>query len=73
MSIKTAALCINASGEPEFIYRDLDVSSEQQENGDHFDLIEQVAVDDGYQFVKAFDLNDYAAKQLADLKEFFGL
>ena len=66
-SIKVIVLCHNASGEPEFHSCTIDVSEDQYDNGEHYDLAKENAVYNGFMPLHAFDAQDRAASQLADL------
>jgi hypothetical protein len=71
MKIKTAALVINSEGSIEFITQVLEVTQDQIDEGCHYEEMERIAGDSGYEFVKAFDENEAGAQQLAGVKEFF--
>ena len=66
-NVKVIVLCSNSEGAPEFHSCAIDVTQEQYDNGDHYDLAMENAEDNGYEPHKAFDQNDPAAKQLGDI------
>lgn len=65
---KVVVLCTNSEGSPEFYTCTPEVTAEQLETGDHYDLAKESAEDNGYEGpMIAFDANDEAAKQLGGL------
>ncbi len=71
--MRVIVLGTNASGEPEFCSCQVEAGVEAIHNGDHYDLAILHATQEGYEgpFL-AFDENDQAARQLADLAEWLG-
>lgn len=65
ITIKTYALIKNSMGEPGFFEKDITLSREAYDNGDHYDAIEAATKEDGYEFISAFDEHDDAGRQLA--------
>ena len=65
--IKVAVLCINKSGDREFFYSSPEVTQEEYDSGDHYDLAIEAAEDQGLEAIKPFDEKDYAAHQLQEL------
>ena len=67
---KVIVLCTNAEGAPEFHSCTPEVTQEQYDNGEHYDLAKENAEDNGYEEpMVAFDENDPAAKQLLKLAD----
>ena len=67
--VKVVVLCTNAAGEPEFHTCTPEVTQEQYDTGDHYDLAKENAADNGFEEpMVAFDQNDGAARQLVDLQ-----
>lgn len=65
---KVIVLCTNSNGSPEFYTCTPEVTDEQLENGDHYDLAKESAENNGYEApMIAFDAADEAAKQLGGI------
>jgi len=62
MKVTIIAACTNASGEPDFTSVTVDVSKEQYENGEHYDLAGKKLLNNGFDepFV-LFDARDVKA------------
>lgn len=66
--VKVIVLCRNSAGESEFHSCTPEVTQEQYDNGDHYDLAKENAADNGFEEpMVAFDQNDGAARQLGEL------
>lgn len=64
-------VCTSASGEPTLYMATVQVTEEQYQDGDHYDLAKEIAAENGYEApMIAFDTRDEAAKQLAQVSEF---
>lgn len=65
---KCIVLCSNSNGEQEFHTCAPEVTKEQYDNGEHYDLAKQNAEDNGYEGpMIAFDASDPAARQLGSI------
>lgn len=65
---KVVVLCINSNGVPEFHTCTPEVTREQMENGNHYDLAKENAESNGYeQPMIAFDATDVAGRQLGEV------
>lgn len=59
MEIKCVVACRNASGESDFYFCKVECSEEQYDVGDHYELAEDSAREEGYEGpMVAFDEND---------------
>lgn len=66
--VKVVVLCINSNGAPEFHTCTPEVTPEQYQNGDHYDLAKENAAHNGYdEPMIAFDEKDAAARQLGEV------
>lgn len=66
--VKVVVLCTNSEGAPEFHTCTPEVTQEQYDNGEHYDLAKENAEDNGYEGpMIAFDANDAAARQMGDI------
>lgn len=63
-TIKVFALVRNTGGEPDILSRDLEVSQDEYDNGDHYEKIEEIVTEEGYEFIGAFDQYDPAASRI---------
>lgn len=64
MKIDVIVLCTNSEGEPELFRANVDVTQDQYDDGDHYDIAGSHAEDMGYEVIGAFDEKDRAYKQL---------
>lgn len=71
-TIKTFAFVRNASGEPEILCRNLDISQADYEEGNHYEKIEEAATEEGYEFIGAFDQHDPAAGAFSNAADLAG-
>lgn len=66
--VKVIVLCTNSNGAPEFHTCTPEVTPQQVDEGEHYELAKQNAADNGYEGpMLAFDTKDPAARQLGDL------
>lgn len=66
--IKMVVLATNSEGSPEFHTCSVEVTQEQYDNGDHYDLAKENADFNGYEEpMIAFDERDVAARQLGEI------
>lgn len=66
-TIKVAVLCINKAGEREFYKSSQEVTQEEIDSGEHYDLAIEAAEDQELEVIMPFDENDYASGQLHEL------
>lgn len=65
---KVVVLCTNSEGAPEFHTCTPQVTQEQIDDGEHYELAKQNAEDNGYSDpMIAFDATDPAARQLGEI------
>jgi hypothetical protein len=70
--VKVAVLCHNSNGVPEFHTCTPEVTQEQIDNGEHYDLAKENAANNGYEEpMLAFDAKDVAGRQLAEVLAWF--
>ena len=72
MIVKTAVMCANASGVPEFLFAQVRVSDDEYSQGVHYEMLERYAKEQGYEPLHCFDEHDIRASDLRRLSEFFG-
>ena len=66
-TVKMVVLCRNSEGAPEFHTCAVEVTPAQRASGDHYEMAEENAADNGYEPQFAFEENDPAAKQLGEI------
>ena len=66
-TVKMVVLCRNSEGAPEFHTCAVEVTPAQRASGDHYEMAEDNAVDNGYEPQFAFEENDPAAKQMGEI------
>ena len=66
-TVKMVVLCRNSEGAPEFHTCAVEVTPTQRASGDHYEMAEDNAVDNGYEPQFAFEENDPAAKQMGEI------
>lgn len=69
-TIRVFALVRNAGGEPDIVFRDLEFNQDEYDNGEHYEKIEEIVTEEGFEFVGAFDQYDPAASRVNDLRTF---
>lgn len=68
MYIKMIVLCTNSNGSPEFYTCSPEVTQEQIDKGEHYELAKENAKYNGYtEPMIAFDSRDAAARQLGEI------
>lgn len=63
-TIRVFALVRNIGGEPDIVWRDLEVNQDEYDNGDHYEKIEEIVTEEGCEFIGAFDQFDPAASRV---------
>jgi hypothetical protein len=66
ISIKVIVAGYNASGDPDFFFCKVSCTQQQYNEGEHYDIANQAAEDEGYEPAIAFDENDTAGKAIMD-------
>ncbi|MOA24876.1 hypothetical protein D3C78_1455740 [compost metagenome] len=70
--VRVAVLCRESGGVPAIFYTQLTVSEEQYNEGFHYELAIELAIEEGYEGeMQAFDEFDTAGRQLHELAQFF--
>lgn len=71
-AVKVVVAAVNANGEPDLFFTEVNVTPEMLSNGDHYELAKDVAIDEGYEEpMLAFDASDSAAHRLIKAVEWF--
>lgn len=65
-------VCEAADGVPELVGYDVSVNQHQYDEGQHYDLAKELANEDGYRVIFAFDMNDTAGRQLLGKSKIYG-
>ncbi len=60
MCVKVAVIGHNAGGEPDAVFYDIGCTSDEYSGGEHYEIAKEMAEQNGYQAVMAFDEFDPA-------------
>lgn len=67
MKIKCIVAAINASGSPDLFFTIVECSQSEYDNGDHYDMADLKAEQEGYEPKLVFDENDPGGQAMLDL------
>jgi hypothetical protein len=63
---KMVVAAVNASGEPDLFFCKISCTPEEVDDGKHYDMAKQLAIEEGYEPKLAYDTQDMAGKAMYD-------